>query len=373
MDVGFSDGSRRRKTIYGTTRSEVATKLREAQTDKDRGRLPLTGRQRVGDFLDDWLLMKAKPGVRPKTYERYEQVVRIHLKPTIGHLQLQQLRVQHVQELISSLTAQSYAQATVENVCRVLRTALNVAVDWDLVRDNVARRARPPKHDPLQPNSFTLDETRQILTAAASDARYGVAISLALLVGFRRGEILGLRWSDLRTDESGTYATVRSTVNAIKGGVQFGEPKSHAARRTVALPGQAVQLLETHRARQAAERLSAGETWADNGLICATSLGTPINPRNLNRAFATLVESLGFPHRRFHDCRHTAASLMLTCGVPTLIVHKQLGHSDARTTFNIYGHVKQEDRALAASMMTRLIAAPETLAVNLAVNEREIA
>ncbi len=178
---------------------------------------------------------------------------------------------------------------------------------------------------------------------------------MALTGGLRQAELLGLRWADV--DLSGAVLHVRKQVYRMDGEWHFTEPKTKAGRRTISLSGMAVEALRERRLAQNKERLRA-QTWADNDLVFSNGVGNPIEKDNLlRRSFAPLLERAGLPHIRFHDLRHSAASMMLAANVNPKIVQERLGHSSISTTMDTYSHTLPSLQADAAEKMDRLLAA----------------
>jgi integrase len=182
------------------------------------------------------------------------------------------------------------------------------------------------------------------------EALYAVAIT----TGLRRGEVLGLRWEDVDLDE-GTLA-VRRALQRLSGGLQFTEPKTDRARRTLALPAVTVAALRAHRKRQLEERMAAGSRWHEMGLVFSTGIGTPLDPADLNHHFRRTLERARLPQKRFHDLRHGAASALLAAEVHPRVVMEILGHSNISLTMNTYTHVVEQLKREAAAKMDALLA-----------------
>jgi integrase len=199
----------------------------------------------------------------------------------------------------------------------------------------VAREVSPPRYERREFEPLSPQEARALLAVAADDRLYAAYV-LALLLGLRRGELLGLRWSavDLRR---GTLR-VQVSLQRVGGQLAFTSPKTRRSRRAMPLPRAVVKVLREHKQRQAVERAEA-ELWADEDLVFATSIGTPIEPRNLSRHFEALRERAKLRKVRFHDLRHGCASLLFELGVPLRMVMEILGHSQISTTSDIYTHV----------------------------------
>lgn len=343
----------KRKSLYGKTRREVQDKLKSAQRDLDNG-LNLAGAQQtVGQFLDHWLEDVVRPSVRPRTHHSYALLVRLHLKPELGHIQLTKLTPQHVQAMMSRKTAAGLSPRTVQYIRAVLRRALGQAMKWSLVGRNVATLVDPPRsvRKPVEP--LTAEQARHFLNHAKDD-RLGPLFHIAITTGLRQGELFGLRWDDVDL-EVGTL-TVRHALQRMDGKLQLVEPKTTLSRRTINLPASAVAVLRTRRIRQLEERLLAGSQWSDWGLVFTSSIGTPLEPSNVCKRLHLLLGAAGLPRQRFHDLRHCAASLLFAGGVAPRTIMGIMGHSQISLTMNTYAHLSPALQQDAAERLDALLA-----------------
>ncbi len=325
-----------RKYLYAATRREAARKLASALKARLDG-LPLVReRQTVAKYLEHWL-ETAKPTVRPRTFVRYEEYVRLHAIPELGRISLARLSPQHLQHLYANRLDAGLSPATVAHLHAVLHRALEQGARWGLVPRNVAKLVTPPRAERQEMSTLSPEQARAFLVAAQGD-RLEALYVLALNTGMRQGEMLALRWRDV--DLEGGSLQVRATLQRTSEGFTFSEPKTAHSRRQVALTAPAVEALRRHRARQLEERLSMGAAWEDNDLVFANEVGRPIEGTNLiRRWFYPLLERADLPRVRFHDLRHTAATLLLGQGVHPKIVSEMLGHSQIAITLDLYSHV----------------------------------
>ena len=398
-DSGWHDGTRRRKTLYGWTRREVQDKLRETLRRTDQGLPPLAEQQRVGPYLRSWLVLK-KRQLRPRTYTGYEQVVRDHLDPGLGHVRLAKLTPQHVATWFQIHQAKGASARTIRYARAVLRAALNQALQWELVSRNAAALTDPPRHHTREIQPLTPDQARGLVVAVAGH-RLQALISVGLALGLRLGEVLGLHWESVDLDvgvlsvrqtleRSGGDADARRRLNAerrtlllqlratddratrhritaavihtrqqlktAQTTLHFTEPKTARSRRTIMLPAIVISALRQHRTRQREERLVAGHRWRDSGVVFTTTIGTPLDPRNVHREFKTILDGAGLPAIRYHDLRHTAATLLLAQGVDPRTIMETLGHSQISLTLNTYAHVVPTLQRLAAAKMDEMLA-----------------
>lgn len=349
------DGRRIRRSLLARSRPEVEAKLRAALDAEARG-LPATdARLRLAEHLTDWL-ENVRPRVRPRTYQSYESVVRVHLIPALGHVPLIRLTPQQVQTMLNRQSAGGASPRTVAISRDVLRLALHQAERWGQLGRNVARLVDPPRVVRHEIRPLAPAEVRRFLDAIAGtpdEALYLTAIGL----GLRQGELLGLAWSDVDL-EAGTLR-VRHALQRIDGVARLVEPKSVTSRRTVALPAVVADALRQHRRRQLERRLAAGDRWRaeDWDLVFCSATGTPLDGPNVNKRFQRLIADLGLPRQRFHDLRHACASLLLVQGVAPRVVMETLGHSQISLTMNTYSHVMPALGRDAAARMDELLAA----------------
>jgi integrase len=327
----------KRRTVYGRTRAEASAKLAKAIADRDGGLIFDAGSLTVGDYLDRWLSNSVKDTVRERTYERYEEILRLHVKPALGRLKLRALTPAHVQDFYRDRLDNGFSPATVQKIHVILHKALSQAVSWSLVPRNASEAVRAPRPAPKEMRPLSPDGARRLLDTAEGD-RLEALYVLAIHTGMRQGELLGLKWENV--DLAANAIRVRHTLLRTKGRVILGEPKTKKSRRTVNLTGAASRALEEHLERQLKVMERLGDLYRDQGLVFTTEVGTPINPSNLRkRSFAPLLQKAGLPHLRFHDLRHTCATLLLSKNIHPKYVQELLGHATVSITLDTYSHV----------------------------------
>jgi len=376
LNVGWRDGKRHRKYFYGATRDAVQKELTAALRAQHQGLPVAPERHTVKQFLNAWLNDCVRQSVRPRTFVSYSQLVKVHIVPDLGHIILSKLSPQDLQAFLNAkLKArrgnlskripknsdakpaeqkkpETLSPRTVQYLYAVLRRALGQALKWGLVARNVATLVNPPSVRRPEVQPLTPDEARQLLDAIDGD-RMAALYSVALALGVRQGEALGLRWEDV--DLEAATLTIRKAMQRVHGKLELVDPKTTKSRRTVALPHVAVDALRAHRVRQLEERLLAGSRWHDEGLVFSTTIGTPLDGRNVTRHFQKLLLGAGLPRQRFHDLRHTCASLLLAQGVHPRVVMETLGHSQIKLTMDTYSHVIPQLQREAAGQMDALL------------------
>jgi integrase len=352
LQLKRAGGVESRQSVYGNTRPEVVRKLRALQQQAENGTLAIDNRVTVAAFLDRWLEEVVRPNRQLRTYEGYKTNIHRHIVSTIGHIQLTRLRAVHVQKLISRLREEGLAPRTVQYCHATVRAALAVARRWGLVTVNVATLVEPVSAPRTEFVPFTPEEA-QLVLAVAEQHRLAAFFTVAMAVGLRPSEALGLTWDDVDLDNR--LVRVRKALERRGGAYTFKEPKSRTSRRTIALPSICVDALLAHRRRQAVERLAAGAHWQAFDLVFTTPLGTPLNRTEMSRQFTKILEAACVEHRRLYDCRHTAATLLLAQGIPARVVMETLGHSSIALTMNTYTHVLPSLLRDAADAMDRAL------------------
>lgn len=344
------DGTRARKFAYGKTWQECDTKRRELLAKVDQGVPVPTRSAKLSEWLPYWLDNVIKPRRKLSTYDKYESHVRLYLVPLLGSKRLESLGVADVRRFLVRLEKETTA-ATAKESHRVLRSALSSACREELIARNVAKLVEPPRTDNRELKPWSLDETLDFLAASRRDPLYA-AFVLAIAMGLRRGEIIGLRWSDLDLDNRVLY--VRQQTQRRRGVLYDDDPKSRR-RRVVPLPALCIAPLRWHRMRQSAARVKAGEQWHESGYVFTTRTGRQVEPRNVYRSFTRVAESAGLRVIRLHDARHGTATLLTAAGVAPRVVMEILGHSQISITMDVYTHVVQDTQREAISHMDRLL------------------
>jgi integrase len=342
----------KRKSFFSRTRQAAARRLAEALRDQDKG-LPIVGeKQTLRAYLAEWLAI-IKPTLRESAWQRYEEICRLHIVPRLGGYQLSKLGAQHLNQLYAEKLAQGLSPRSVRYVHVTLHKALNDALRVGLVQRNVALVTTPPRKRRRTMEVFSSEQARIFLEAVRGD-RLEALYVVAITCGMRQGELLSLRWRD--TDLDAGHVQVRSSVRKRPGRFIFTDPKTEHGRRKVALTALAIQALLQHRARQQLEQLAAGPAWSDGDLVFCNELGQPLIGINVTRhQYVPILKRAGLPLIRFHDLRHTAATLLLLQGVHPKIVSEMLGHASITITLDLYSHVLPDMQKDATAAMDRLL------------------
>jgi integrase len=298
IDLGIVKGKRKRRYIYGKTKREVQDKLKRAELEREKGFNIAPDRRSVAEFLNLWL-DAVQTQVRAATFRSYEQTVRNYLIPQLGQHPLAKLAPEHVQAMISALLEQGGANGklstkTVRYAKTVLGIALEQAVQWGRVPRNVARLVDGPKVERYKIKPLTPEQAKMVLMAVRGH-RLEVLYRLALSLGLRKGEVLGLHWSDI--DFTNETITIRCSVQRLNGKLVLADPKTEASIRTLALPAVLVAALKAHQRLQDEERQAMQDVWQEHQLVFPSTVGTPMEPRNLSRQFKTCSKPPDCPTR----------------------------------------------------------------------------
>lgn len=335
-------GKRRQIKRQGfRTKREAETALSEVQKTVFDGTVVANSNIRLDDFLDDWLVGQ-QTRLRPSSHYSYV-IAGKRLKRDLGRYKLQALTPLQIEKFYADLldhggrTGDALAPKTVKNTHVVLRKALADAERLGLVQRNAAAAARGPTVTRPEMATWSSDQLKEF-SAVAQESRMRNAFTILASTGMRRGEALGLRWSDVDFDSS--QLAIVQTVSMVDSKIIIGQPKTAGSRRTVYVHDITIKALRQQRQLQAEERLAAGPAWdTENDLVFRNPTGGPVNPDGFSRHFDKLVEKADVPRIRLHDLRHTNATLSLKAGVHPKIVSERLGHSSIAITLDLYSHV----------------------------------
>jgi integrase len=345
VDLGTdpATGKRRQKRISGHTRKDIERQAAEAIQRAESGFLDPKSLT-VADFFATWLEATA-PTLRPASFRRYQDVARLYIVKQLGGVKLSRLTAGDVQRFYARLL-ETLSPTTVYHLHGVLHHALDDAVKWGVVWRNVTDAVDVPRRTRPEMKTWSIAESTRFLETVAGDELEAL-FHLALTTGMRRGELLGLKWRDIDLDTCSL--SVRRTLSRdAAGGYSEGEPKTTAGRRRVTLPVSTADVLRKHRTAQLAYRLSVGPVYTHHGYVFANETGDFIHPNTLTRRFQQLIRKADVPLIRFHDLRHTSATILLAQGVHPKIVQERLGHSDIAMTLNRYSHVTADMQQAAA-------------------------
>jgi integrase len=359
IDVGVGPNGKRKQRSKGgfETKRKAQAALNEAINSLQKGVYIEPNKLLVGQFLLEQWLPAARSTIRPSTFASYQMHVRRHLVPALGHVPLPRLNAPTINAFYSELQQPTdgrrpLSPASVRRVHATLHRSLRDAVRWQLVPQNVAATADPPRASRPQTTVWTAQQLRFFLDGVEDDPLYPLWLFYAM-TGTRRGEALALRWTDLDLDCG--RAVIRRTLVPVEHRLSFAEPKTDKGRRSISLDPATVAVLCSHRLRQADERLLMGTAYHDEDLVFSRPDGRLIHPEYVSRRFSRLVAGSELPPIRLHDLRHTHATMALVAGVATLVVSERLGHSAMSVTSDIYQQVLPSLEEEAAAKVAALV------------------
>ena len=326
----------KRRYIYGKTRKDVAARLSKAIAERDSGIVYDPENLKVADYLDRWL-DSIRDTLRERTWRRHEEIARLHLKPILGSIRLEKLNALQVQALYRSKLDSGLSPRTVQIIHTTLHKALKQAVRWSLIPRNVCEVVVPPRVPKSEIKPLDSRQAKKLLATARDQQPYFYPLYvLAVTTGMRSGEILGLQWRDVDLD-AGTLQVRRTVFNGT-----VSTPKTARSNRGIRLPKIAVEALRRH---------PRSSEW-----IFSSKNGTSLSVHNLhNRSWKPLLKDAGLPNIRFHDLRHTCATLLLSKGVHPKVVQELLGHSSIEITLDTYSHVLPSMGDSVATAMDELL------------------
>lgn len=343
----------KRKVVYGKTQKEVVEAKQKLLRDAAKGMVQFTVDQTVGTFLDAWLEDTIKPNLRYKTYEHYCWCVR-HVNTEIGDIQLQKLMPQHIQRLHAKKRAEGYSPQSVKHFHRMLSKAINDAVKWGLLDRNVVSLVSTPRVPRSDMCVLTAEQAQRFLAEASGNFLEALFV-VAITTGARVGELLGLNWDDVNL-QTGKMHIRRALGRQAEKGLVLVEPKTERSRRTIHLTTLAIGALKEHQLRQQQLKGYGKPGWNEHNLVFCNHFGKPFDHSSMMKDyFHPLLVKVGLPSIRFHDLRHTAATLMFQLDVHPKVVQEMLGHSSISVTLDTYSHAIPTMQARAVEQLSNLL------------------
>ncbi|MGB9813484.1 MAG: tyrosine-type recombinase/integrase [Thermovenabulum sp.] len=355
------NGKKKQKWIGGfKTKKEAEAALAEYIQKANAGEITLAKDITFADFLEKWIKNYCEANLAPRTLRRYSEIIRLYLIPRLGNIKLQDLRPFHIQQhytwLLDKEEGPGLAPATALYQHRIIHEALKHAIRWQLIPRNPADAVEPPKARKTEINILAPAQIAELLNFLYQEKHIlFIPTLLAATTGMRRGEICGLQWSDIDFERKCLY--VRHQLQRIDGELVLRETKTAGSRRPVVLDDTTIELLKKHKIAQAEYRLMFGPEYeiANTNYVCTWPDGRLIDPDYITKAFTKVLDKINLPRVRFHDLRHTHATLLLQEGVNPKIVSERLGHTDIRITLNTYSHVLPSMQKEAANKVAKKI------------------
>jgi integrase len=348
--VSTPNGDRTGNTF--ATKAEAEKWIRDQQQKLDQGFDFQGSKTTLAEYLPAWLETR-KVDLRAKTACHYSQVTRKHILPKIGNIALKDLSLARIEKFYSDLIQSGVGTRTIRICHNILHKSLEKAVRYGYITHNPAHGAALPRYKHSEMKVLDQAQVGHFLVAIQSSPNRAL-YHLAITTGMRLGELFGLKWSDLQWMTGALH--IQRQVQRVPGqGWSFVEPKTNAGRRTIVVCESALQVLQEHQACQNELKEKVGERWQENDLIFPNGVGAPGDPSNLRKDFQQTLTNAGLPIIRFHDLRHTAASLLLNNKGTVIAVSKMLGHSKSSITLDIYGHLYNESQVEVAEIMNKLV------------------
>lgn len=351
-------GKRRQQWRSAATRAEADRLLTRLLAEQDGGVVLARSKLTLAEQVEDWLATDGMD-LRPTSRSAYRRSYRSLVKPHLGGHKVEQVTPQVLTRWLARLRGQGKAPSTILVALTVVRNALGQAVRHGQLARNPADSVQAPSRRTLRRPALDPAQTRTLFGLLAGDRHEALYLTV-LGSGIRKGEALGLRWQDVSLPGA-SLAVVRQKQRTQDEGVYYDEPKTEAGRRVIALPAFAVAALKAHRARQNAERLELGELWEDHDLVFPKPGGGPLPTPTLDRHYAVVQAACvaaGLPRFTFHALRHLHASLEAQAGVAPKTLSERMGHSNVKTTMDVYVHTIPAQHRQAASALDDLLAAP---------------
>ena len=344
----------KRLSYTGKTKRECLDWIRKTKSQIDLGLTFNSSQLTLKKYMNDWLV-NIEASIRPNTFKQYQHLTHKRILPFLGRYKLINLRPDIIQNRYNQMIEEGYGLRTIQITHSVLHRALVQAVKLGLIFRNPDDATSPPKPQKAEMQFYDKEQVQQFLIhTKLSKDRYYPLYHLAISTGMRQGELLALKWSDLDMDQR-TLKVQRQFTRAKNGGFELTQPKTQAGRRTIALGFNTLEMLKEHQRDQFQVKLDVGDKWKDLDFIFTTKLGTPFDKYSLLKSFKKASREAGLPVIRFHDLRHTAATLQLNNGVPVILVSNRLGHSKPSVTLDVYGHLIAEKQHEAADLMDEII------------------
>jgi len=351
------------KTVKAENRKKAEKLLAEFVAEVEKGLYVAPAKLTFAEFAEKWLRDYGETHLAPKTRHRYREILDRACQ-AMGHLQIGKIKPLHLVEFYKNLQEDgiredgrpgTLSDSTILYHHRVISKLFNDAVAWEVIPSNPASKVKPPKAKKKQVSCYDMEQTANMLAALdAEPLKYKVMVILALATGLRRGELMGLEWSDV--DFENDAINVHQSSQYLPGvGVFTKEPKNETSNRALAVPASVMALLKQYKAQQSEERLKAGDLWQGSNRLFTTWDGQPMHPDTISKWFPKFLRRHNLPHINFHGLRHISATLLIAEGVNLKNVSRRLGHSSVSTTGNIYAHALQSVDREAASKLDKFL------------------
>lgn len=333
-------GKKKQRWVSGfDTKKAAERELPRLLVKLQDGELLENNKITFGKFIESWLESKIKKdNLSPTTIDGYNNIVFNHIIPTIGELKMQDIKPFSLQKYVD-IKHEELSSKTLNNHKRILTSAFLYAIDMEILDKNPMTKVKFPREKKAEIIPYDIEQTITLLELIQNNKTLNTPVTLSIMLGLRRGECLGLRWSDIDFINNKIY--IKQNLEYVKGVYYFKDTKTIKSQRTITAPNVLMDYLKEHRKWQKEIMLKSGGTWInEHDLVCTRMLnGKPIIPHSLSGMFKHFLSSNKLPHIRFHDLRHTNATLMLALGTNSRVAMQRLGHSNISITLGLYSHV----------------------------------
>ncbi|WP_373231963.1 tyrosine-type recombinase/integrase [Cohnella sp.] len=369
VELGFDGEGKRirhRKTVSGFTKKEAEVEMAKFITEVKTGTYFEPEKLTLMNFVEEWKVKYAQKHLETLTYRNYMFHIKNHILPYFGHLRLDQVKTLHVVSFLTDLTSPSarkdgqektLSSSTIQYIYRVLRNIFNIAVEWRIINYNPVADVKKPKVTTKEVSVYNEEEVAAVFKALDSELlEWRLLITLALTMGMRRGELLALEWAQV--DLQNAYLDVKQSFSLTqKGNPLIKAPKTKSSIRRISIPSSLIPDLIKLREKMIAERALLGDKWlgGDHSFVFSTTNGKAVYYSYASQWWRNFTVRHSIRYIRFHDLRHTSATLLINQGVHAKVISSRLGHANISTTMNIYGHVLQSADQSAADKMNTLL------------------
>lgn len=356
----INTGKRKQKwyTVKGN-KNDAEKFLTEKLRELDTGILIDTKKMKFGEYLDYWLKEYCYNNLSINTIEGYEQYIERHIKPSLGNIELDKLRPLQLQSFYSEKLKTGkingkggLSKQTVRTLHRIIHGALTQAVKWQLIVRNVADCVEPPKPKKYEAKFLDTEQTNLLIEKVQKTDIY-IPVIIAIYTGMRRGEVLGLSWENINFEKK--YIKVVQELSCTKQGLKILPPKTNKSIRNIAIPDTLIKILKIHKAKQMENKLLLGKEYQNIDMVCTYPNGKLFYPKRFSAKFHELLEKNKLPIVRFHDLRHSHASLLVKLGIQPKVISERLGHSNIGITMDLYSHLYEEADKEVADMFEKVI------------------
>lgn len=345
IELGLDENGKRKRMFQSMqgTKKEAEKELQRLINELDGGSYIEETKMTTATYLRSWVKTYVEPNLSPTSIDGYKSNIENYIIPHIGNIPLQKLSPIHLQDMYTKLSLKGrldgkggLSPRSIRYIHRNLSKALDQAMKMQIIKKNVATLVTIPKVKPYNAEVYNEAEVVTMINKAKG-TDMEVPITLAVTLGLRRGELLGLKWSEIDLDEG--KMTISNNLVSTSSGAVLKTPKTNTSCRTLELSEGIVSLLKKHRLAQKENKMKLGSAYIDNDLVCCYPDGNIIQPKNFSKKFSNFLKRNGLKHIRLHDLRHTNATLMLSYGIPAKVASERLGHSSISITLDLYSHV----------------------------------